>query len=182
MLERTDVSQNFLILRARGTNARVGDACDGKLVDSGNFEECEEDIFMGEGLLTKPRAKNEDSLINANGEEILTWARGMGLWILNGRVIRNDCTFFSQRGKFNCDTWLCSEDSSADAVAGSVSGPLIMPWLSLACVLCWNPLKKIASSILHRLLKSRWLGKCGENQCCSFRWWSSTTRNAIGVC
>ena len=57
MLERTDVSQNFLILRARGTNARVGDACDGKLVDSGNFEECEEEIFMGEGLLTKPRAK-----------------------------------------------------------------------------------------------------------------------------
>lgn len=110
------------------TNARVGDACDGKLVDFDNHDFMsvadEFDSLDKNGLLVKPRESNSDKIINSNGDEILSWARGIGLWVLNGRCMPNECTYFAKQGISNCDTWLGSEEILLAAVAGDVSGPL----------------------------------------------------------
>lgn len=139
VLERTDISQRLptllvhlsqcgTVLLVGDTNARVGDACDGKLQEFSNY-----DVFLDDeiesldssGLITKFREPNADKIINNNGEEILTWARGAGLWILNGRCIPNVCTYFAVQGSSNCDTWLGSAEILEAAVDGEVSDPLL---------------------------------------------------------
>lgn len=139
VLERTDISQRLPVLLTQlsqcgsvlvvgDTNARVGDACDGKLHEFDNYDvfvSDESDAVDGTGLVTKFREPNADKIINTNGEEILSWARGAGLWILNGRCIPNTCTYFAVQGSSNCDTWLGSDDILEAAVDGFVSDPLL---------------------------------------------------------
>jgi hypothetical protein len=136
--ERADISHELPLLLARlkqlgvillvgDTNARVGNSCDGKFLqamfDSDGEMALDQRLLNQDGLQTKPRTQNEDPVVNSNGEEILMWARGADLWILNGRCIPNQCTYFSNRGSSNCDTWLGSDEILQAAVEGNVSEP-----------------------------------------------------------
>ena len=79
-----------------GTNARVGNECDGKLhFDQSDSEHDSEDTYE-----TRLRTPNEDIAVNSNGEDILTWARAANLWILNGRVLPNTFTCFKSIFEF----------------------------------------------------------------------------------
>ena len=64
------------------TNACVGNLSDSKVI----FDEpMDEDLERT--LVTKWREPNYDSIGNGNGDEIISWARAGGLWILNGRCL-----------------------------------------------------------------------------------------------
>ncbi len=132
--ERDEISHNLpglltqlgglgAVLLVGDTNARVGDECDGKIVTE-DEEEHDEEVAHQSGLLVKPRNTNEDKLVNNNGQEILMWARGCRLWILNGRCLPNTFTYFAKQSNSNCDTWLGLEEILQSACGGHVSGPL----------------------------------------------------------
>jgi len=134
--ERDEISHNLpmlltqlanlgVVLVVGDTNARVGDECDGKILAEDEEEQHDEEAVTQSGLFVKTRNTNEDKLVNNNGQEILMWARGCGLWILNGRCLPNTFTYFAKQGNSNCDTWLGSEEILQSAFGGHVSGPLL---------------------------------------------------------
>ena len=89
------------VLLVGDTNARGGNLNDGKVI----FDE-DTDDEMDTTWVTQTRDSNQDTVVNSNGDEILSWTRAGSLWILNGRCLPNVRACFAKQGNSNCDTWL----------------------------------------------------------------------------
>ena len=111
-----------LFLLCGDTNARVGNENDGKIVDMFRFNK--------EEWKLKPRKKNQDQVINSNGEFLLRCCRQTQVWLLNGRCIPNEWTYsIACKGrkqgrkdftkKSNCDTF-CGHEEVIDACKGDI--------------------------------------------------------------
>lgn len=75
--------------------------------------------------VTQIRDSNQDTVVNGNGDEILSWTRAGSLWILNGRCLPNVCTYLAKQGNSNCDTWLGTSWVLNHCFDGVVDGPVL---------------------------------------------------------